>query len=78
MRGWCKKSRNRGKEFFNGYVFTGSISPRKVVALPLPYSNKLFKCISNQIKVANGSTASAGFVSVKPPGTQDDCTSNCS
>ena len=62
MRGWCKKSRNRGKEFFHGCIFTGSISPRRAVALPPPYSTKLLKCISNQIEVASGSTASIGFV----------------
>lgn len=75
-RGWCRKSRNRGKEFFHGCIFTGSISPGRTVALPLPYSNNLFRCICNQIKVADGSTANTDFVSVKPPGRWNDRTSS--
>lgn len=67
-RGWCRKSRNSGRELFLRCVLTGSISPRRTTALPSAYSNNLFKCICNQIKVARGGTANTDFVSVNPSG----------
>ena len=66
--GLVRKEQKQGKGIFSWLHFHKAPSSS--------YSNKLFKYISNQRRVANGSTASTDFISIKPPGRQNDCASS--